>query len=328
MRWLECREWNRKILKSTKIKTFEIKTRAMGYIAMQLSGHGNQKYLASEQFADLSTFPDFRIERRLIQAGPQAEITLKCTEIAVVLAGRSSVQRTGNGDRQTLYAQPGSVWICPIGTHEQDIELSDPIECLHIYLPQTLIGEQSLADYDVDPSRVELAYAGGFADPMIQQISAAFAGLLARSFEATDRIFADGMRVALAAHLISNYTVDRWTPPTRTPTLDRKRLKKIIDHIDAHLADNLSLESLAIEACLSPFHFSRLFREATGLPPHRYVTDRRVQVAQAQLQRDDQALVQIALDTGFGSQNNFTRVFRKATGLTPGQYRDLCRRAI
>jgi AraC family transcriptional regulator len=134
------------------------------------------------------------------------------------------------------------------------------------------------------------------------------------------------MRTALAAHLIGSYTVDRWQPPARTPSLDARRLKRVLDFIEAHLASDISLDDLAAEACLSPFHFSRLFREATGLSPCRYVTDRRIQAAQKMLAVEQSSLVQVALDTGFGSQGNFTRAFRKATGLTPGQYRELCLR--
>ena len=62
----------------------------------------------------------------------------------------------------------------------------------------------------------------------------------------------------------------------------------------------------------------------TGLSPHRYVTDRRVQAARHELARNRLSLVEIALEFGFGSQANFTRVFRKAASLTPGQYRELC----
>jgi AraC family transcriptional regulator len=98
----------------------------------------------------------------------------------------------------------------------------------------------------------------------------------------------------------------------------------VLNFIDARLDSDIALDDLAAEACLSPFHFSRLFRDATGLSPHRYVTDRRVQAAKDKLALNHSSLVEIALDTGFGSQANFIRVFRKATGLTPGQYRALC----
>ncbi|WP_316237872.1 helix-turn-helix transcriptional regulator [Bradyrhizobium sp. SZCCHNR1015] len=78
------------------------------------------------------------------------------------------------------------------------------------------------------------------------------------------------------------------------------------------------------QACPSPDHFCRLFREATGLSAHRYVTDRRVQAARHELARSRVSLVEIALEFGFGSQANVTRLFCKAADLTPGQYLELC----
>ena len=79
---------------------------------------------------------------------------------------------------------------------------------------------------------------------------------------------------------------------------------------------------LAAEACLSPFHFSRLFRDATGLSPHRYVIERRIRAAQKMLSSTQSPLVDVALETGFGSQATFTRAFRQVTGVTPSQFRD------
>lgn len=84
---------------------------------------------------------------------------------------------------------------------------------------------------------------------------------------------------------------------------------------------DISLDDLAAEACLSPFHFSRLFSEATGRSPYRYVTERRVEAAKERLRLARSSLVEIALDTGFVTQANFNRVFKKVTGKTPGQYR-------
>lgn len=154
------------------------------------------------------------------------------------------------------------------------MELDGATECLHVFLPATLLDRSALT--------------------------------------------------ALAAHLIGTCTVERQRPPTRVPSLDDKRLKRVLDFVDARLAEDLSLDELAAEACLSPFHFLRLFRDATGLTPHRYVISRRIQAAQKRLADRRSSLMQIAFETGFSSQANFTRAFRKWTGFTPGQYRKLC----
>jgi AraC family transcriptional regulator len=171
-----------------------------------------------------------------------------------------------------------------------------------------------------------LTRSGGVADPILMQIGTALRNISGREVQPTDQLFVDGMQAALAAHLLGNYTIDRWRPRANSQSLDPRRLQRVLDFIEAQPASRLSLDDLAAEACLSPFHFSRLFREATGFSPNRYVTDRRIRAAKNKLALNHSALVEIALDTGFGSQANFIRVFRKAVGLTPRQYRDLHRR--
>lgn len=111
----------------------------------------------------------------------------------------------------------------------------------------------------------------------------------------------------------------------RSPSLAPSRLLRVLDLIEARLADRLTLDDLARAACLSPFHFSRLFRAATGRTPHRFLVEWRIAAAQAMLRERHVALVEVAMDAGFGSQATFTRAFRKITGLTPGQYRELHR---
>lgn len=291
---------------------------------MSLVGHGDRKYTGSQRLSDLDEYTDLHLERRQLKAGLQSNLELECIVIAV--AGRSMVRRTGDGDTQQTYAQRGTAWICPAGIYERDIDLSEPLECLHIFLPSTLIMESALADYNIDPAHARLAYAGGLVDPMIYQIGTSLSGLFERDFRRTDRLFLDGMRTVLAAYLLEKYAIDRWQPPAKAPELDPKRLKRVVDYIEVHLAEEITLDSLARKACLSPYHFSRLFRDATGDSPHRYVTGRRVEAARQRLAHGGYALVEIALDLGFGSQDNFTRVFRKVVGLTPGQYRELGRR--
>ena len=157
---------------------------------------------------------------------------------------------------------------------------------------------------------MQIAYADGLTDPVLFHICLPLRDLLHRPRQATDAMFVEGIQVAIAAHLLANYTIDRWRPPEKSPSLDPRRLQRVLDYIEASLAADIRLEEMAAHACLSPFHFSRLFREATGLSPHRYVIDRRVQAARQELARNNMSLVEIALGFGFGSQANFTRVFR------------------
>ncbi|MFH1345523.1 MAG: AraC family transcriptional regulator [Pseudomonadota bacterium] len=290
---------------------------------MTLATHGDQRYRNSEKLAEAS-WRALSIEHRKFEAGCQATPVAICTEIILLLSGGGMVCRTGNGEIQRSVARPGMSYLVPVGTQESHLELFDRMECLHLYLPPTLLDQSALADLDIDPAKVQIAYADGLADQVLFHICSPLRDLLHRPRQPTDALFVGGIQIALAAHLLGHYSIDRWRPPEKSPSLDPRRLQRVLDYIEASLGTDIRLEELAAQACLSPYHFSRLFREASGLSPHRYVIDRRLQAARQELARSSLSLVEIALQFGFGSQANFTRAFRKAMNLTPGQYRELC----
>jgi AraC-like DNA-binding protein len=94
-------------------------------------------------------------------------------------------------------------------------------------------------------------------------------------------------------------------------------LRRVRDYIEAQLATPIAIGDLASLAGLSRCHFSRAFKQSVGIPPHRYVMNRRVERAAQLIQRTDRPLSQIALDVGFSDQSHFSRVMARATGFTP-----------
>jgi AraC family transcriptional regulator len=97
--------------------------------------------------------------------------------------------------------------------------------------------------------------------------------------------------------------------------------KKLTQYIAEHLADEVSLAALAELVQLSPFHFSRAFKQSFGMPPHRYLTGQRIERAKALLAERKLSVTEIALDVGFSETSSFTTAFRKLTGETPTDYR-------
>ncbi|MDX3944797.1 AraC family transcriptional regulator [Pseudomonas aeruginosa] len=93
------------------------------------------------------------------------------------------------------------------------------------------------------------------------------------------------------------------------------------ERLAGDLEQPLELGSLAELAALSEYHFARMFRVSFGLPPHRYVLERRLARARDLLAYSAQSLQEVSLACGFASPSHFNRRFREAHGATPGQYR-------
>ena len=99
------------------------------------------------------------------------------------------------------------------------------------------------------------------------------------------------------------------------------RLRHVIDYIDAHLDQDLTLAELAAVAGFSPSHFKALFRQATGTPVHRFVLERRVERARLHLLEGRLSVTEVALETGFAHPSHMARWMRRLLGLSPSQVR-------
>ena len=133
------------------------------------------------------------------------------------------------------------------------------------------------------------------------------------------QLYVDTLSTALAVHFVNHYGLDSPVDFSRLHFIERQRMGRVVDYIEAHLADDMSLADLALEAGLSKFHFSRLFKNTIGLTPHKYVVKRRIERAAALLKQDE-AIAQVAHLFGFTDQSHFTRTFKQVKGVTPKQF--------
>ena len=99
------------------------------------------------------------------------------------------------------------------------------------------------------------------------------------------------------------------------------RLRRVTEYIQHNLEKGLTLEELAAVVCMSPFHFARLFKGSTGVPPHRFVVRQRIARARACRERRELSIAQISRLVGFRTASHFTTVFRRLAGVTPRRYR-------
>ncbi len=101
------------------------------------------------------------------------------------------------------------------------------------------------------------------------------------------------------------------------------RLNVVFDYLDAHFAEDISLEKVADIAGFSKFHFSRLFKQCTGYNFYDYLCYRRIKNAETMLLRPGASITEIALYSGFSSLSTFNRTFKKLKNCTPTEYRSL-----
>jgi AraC family transcriptional regulator len=251
---------------------------------------------------------------------PQSDIRM-CVDVR---GNKSFIARRAPGIESRIVVRRGTAWLSPPGLQEGSVDIAEDMSgMLHIYLPVSHFSPGSF-DNDIGGSAIgALRYETAFEDPLLAEIGCAIAS------ELQNETFAGSLLIgtlasSLAARLVQKYATasSAQSCPRRTVQgLDRRRLLRVLDYIEANLEGDLSIERMAAIACLSRFHFARSFRQAVGQSPHRYVSAKRLERAKALLMHGDRPLVDIALALSFSSQANFARAFREATGLAPGQYR-------
>lgn len=119
------------------------------------------------------------------------------------------------------------------------------------------------------------------------------------------------------AQLILRHADDR---PALSPVAAAPDMaQQVRAYLEAHYSENVSLDELSRLTCLSPFHLTRVFRQAAGLPPHAYLTHLRIIQAKKFLSLG-WPVARVAAETGFADQSHLTRHFKRIVGVTPGQY--------
>lgn len=224
--------------------------------------------------------------------------------------GQEFSRRLEEGDSVILPAGMPSEWRYADG---------QSCEMLHIYLEPDFLRRTSEGS-DVDTARITIEAEFGVRDPHILHIGMSLLQELNHASWA-GKAYADLLATALVVHLLRKHRGDISSAQHYSGGLPRYKLRRVIDYINDKLGEELRVADLAGEVEMSLYHFARLFKRATGLAPHQYIMQKRIEKAKRLLVETELPIAQVALEIGFQSQSRFTTLFRHLTCATPRAYR-------
>ena len=165
-----------------------------------------------------------------------------------------------------------------------------------------------------------------FEHPLLTQMMLQLGRILAQP-ENYSRIYVESFSVVMLSEIMS-FQADHPlrgdstdTPHHHTGGLANWQCKAVCDYIEANLHQDISLAELAAIVRLSPYHFCRAFKQALGVPPHRYQIARRIIWARTLLTDHSLSITEVANIIGYGSASRFSALFRQFTGHSPRAFR-------
>ncbi len=238
----------------------------------------------------------------------------------VIMAYNGSIQRMerrSGGSVAIGTFRPGVVIIIPEGSSSR-WDIPKPVDVVQLYLPHATLarvaGEADMAAPGILLERT------AHPDPITSRLLLTAADAL-ESNEVLDTLFRQQLTDLLATRLLAAHT---GSPTTIQPVmggLAPKTLLRAIERLRSDSDADVSLAALASEAGLSRFHFCRAFKESTGLSPHVWLRQYRLEQAMTMLRDTDASVASVAAALGYASQTAFAAAFRRLTGDTPSDWR-------
>jgi AraC family transcriptional regulator len=224
------------------------------------------------------------------------------------------------GGKRDLPPPAGSIAVMPVGS-EAELCWQGTGDCLNIYLDPKLTARVATTSLELDVSHTPIPPLDALILPELR------ATMLAVDAELTTGglggpLMIESLANILALRLLRYIFGLRRLVTRRDEVLTRRKLTTIVDYIMENLHRSPTLEEMAAMVSLSPYHFARKFKAATGLPPHQFLITRRVEQAQQILRgRGNLSLAELAIAVGFSDQSQLCFHFKRIVGVTPGRFR-------
>jgi AraC family transcriptional regulator len=228
------------------------------------------------------------------------------------------LERTLHGHRMSGSVRPGHLAILPpdAGTRWVFDKTGDIVL---VYVSRRLFDEAVEDGIDRDPRLVEIVPRFLIRDLVLERAAHQLLREIAER-RPDGRLAAEALARELVDHLIVTHSNLAVLPRHGPHPMAPSRLKRAREFIRANLARPLSLEDIADAAGMSVFHFARGFKQATGVPPHQYLLERRLYEARTLLHDPELTIGEIAKTVGL-THSHFTAVFNRHMGMTPTKFR-------
>ena len=191
-----------------------------------------------------------------------------------------------------------------------------------IKIPPQLIKQVATETINSDP-KIELITEFRARNHQIEQLAMMLRTELHQGKNGMGQLYIESLSNALIVNLLRDYSGKKPKIATYEGGLSDRQLLRVTSYINDCLTQTIKVQDLAELLGISRFHFSRLFKQTTGISPHQYVMQQRIELAK-QLLKQDVFIADIALDCGFNSHSHLGKYFRALTGMTPKAYRQDC----
>jgi len=197
-------------------------------------------------------------------------------------------------------------------------EFKGPFDAVQYYVPRKALDEFA-REHGAKPVST-LKWSRNQRDPFLSTLSSVLLSAVEQD-SAANQLFIDQIGLSVLAHIAQTYGGMRPSDGVSGGGLAPWQERRAKEIMRTRLASNLTIADVAAECKLTPSHFARSFRRSTGLAPHEFLSQLRIDEAKRLMLTTKLPLADIALICGFGDQSYFTRVFSRNVGASPGAWR-------